>query len=91
MMVKQNRFLQRAAEVKRMLKNRIRDFEEDHGSSHRVKQLLKITKEIIQMENALSPGDYVPGYPRMIVDSWDFSSELGEELLGLYQDYKELT
>jgi len=53
-------------------------------------QLECIYKEIKRMKTVLNPEVFSPSYPRIIVDSWDFKSTLGNDLLILFEKYKEL-
>lgn len=60
------------------------------SSSHAPMQLEKIKGEIKNMKSAMSPNNYQPSFPRMIVDSWDHNDQLGILLLGMSQEYKKL-
>lgn len=53
-------------------------------------QINLIRNELAKMEEALDPKVFLPVYPRLIVDSWDFSSPLGLDLLYLAQLYRNL-
>ncbi len=43
-----------------------------------------------EIETMLKTPNFVPSYPRIIVDMWDFNSKLGERLLNLYDMYKKV-
>jgi hypothetical protein len=53
-------------------------------------QLQQIKEELKIMKETLNPRIYIPGYPRIIVDSWDLNSELGLMLLEVVNKYKKL-
>ncbi len=53
-------------------------------------QLARIKNEVIQMKKVLSSDVFMPTYSRMIVDQWDHSFKLGEELLEIFDLYLEL-
>lgn len=53
-------------------------------------QLERIHQEIEKMKLILDPKMFYPSYPLFIVDSWDFKSVLGNDLLYLAEKYKEL-
>ncbi|MBQ6820172.1 MAG: hypothetical protein IJO26_02615 [Clostridium sp.] len=53
-------------------------------------QLQRIKDELIIMKDKLNPQKYIPGYSRIIVDSWDLDSKLGLRLLEVVNKYKKL-
>lgn len=53
-------------------------------------QLEKIKWELECMRQKLSHILFTPTYPRMIVDSWDYTNKLGNELLDVYETYLKL-
>ena len=60
-------------------------------NSRDAQQLRLVQKELSQMELALDPKVFLPVYPRMIVDGWDFSDPLGEALTDVWELYKGLS
>lgn len=61
------------------------------GKDGTLSQLEIIRSEIEKMMSVMNPEAFVPYYPRVIVDSWDFNSKLGEKLIGLVHEYKKLS
>lgn len=59
-------------------------------SSRDAQQLRWVQRELSQMERALDPNAFLPVYPRMIVDEWDFSDPLGEALTDVWELYRRL-
>lgn len=55
-----------------------------------IAQLEHICKEIEKMKITLNSKIFLPSYPVIIVDSWDFKSTLGNDLLYLAEKYKKL-
>lgn len=55
-------------------------------SKKSVIQLQSILKELCSMERV---NGLVISYPRVIIDSWDYSDSLGLELLELEEQYKK--
>lgn len=53
-----------------------------------IRQLEKIRQELLIMKTKSSQ-EFNPSFPRMIVDSWDFSNTLGAELLELNELYNK--
>lgn len=76
-----------AENVKNKLESEINAHKSGKGRDGTINQLENIYKEIELMVESLN---YIPSYPRVIVDTWDYSSELGKQLLDLYEIYKKL-
>ena len=53
-------------------------------------QLEHIRQEVEKLKTVLNPKEFSPSYPVIIVDSWDFKSALGNDLLNLHEKYKKL-
>lgn len=81
------RFKKEAENVKIKLESEIIAHKSGKGRDGTINQLENIYKEIELMVESLN---YIPSYPRVIVDTWDYSSELGKQLLDLYDIYKTL-
>ena len=60
----------------------------DNLSSER--QLGKIKLEINKMIEVKSSREFTPSFPRIIVDTWDFNTGLGTELLSFFELYKKV-
>ena len=60
------------------------------ASSRDAQQLRLVQSELSRMELALDPKAFLPVYPRMIADGWDFSDPLGEELMDIWELYRQL-
>lgn len=60
------------------------------GTNGTISQLENIRSEIEKMMSIMNAEVFAPYYPKVIVDSWDFKSKLGEKLLGLAQEYQKL-
>ncbi len=62
-----------------------------NGLKERSNQQLKtIIFDLNKMNDIRNSNQFVPSYPRFIVDSWDFSDSLGIELLKFYELYKKI-
>ncbi len=57
------------------------------GKDGTIPQLKKKYKDI---ELMIESKGHLPSYPIIIADFWDFNSELGKQLLDLYEMYKKL-
>ncbi|MPM65191.1 hypothetical protein SDC9_112083 [bioreactor metagenome] len=53
-------------------------------------QLKSIISDLNKMNAIRDSNQFLPRYPRFIVDSWDFSDLLGIELLKFYELYKKI-
>lgn len=63
----------------------------EKGVSKRSSQQLKtIVHDMNKMNEIRGAKQYVPSFPRFIVDSWDFNDSLGLELLKLFELYKRM-
>ena len=47
-------------------------------------------KNMVQLQTILAEKNVILSYPRIIVDSWDYSDELGVELLELAELYRKI-
>lgn len=56
-------------------------------SEKSISQLQAILKELDSMERAKG---LIISYPRIIIDSWDYSDSLGLELVELAEQYKKI-
>lgn len=68
----------------------IQEHQNGQVSFSNVKQLEKILHELATMKEVKSSKDFSPAFPRIIVDSWDYSNELGIYLLELFEIYKKV-
>lgn len=59
-------------------------------SKKSTQQLLTIMSEIQRMIEVRNVKAFLPSYPRLIIDSWDFTDPLGLELINLFEMYKKL-
>lgn len=57
-------------------------------SEKSIPQLQTILKELNSMERAKG---LIISYPRIIIDSWDYSDSLGLELVELAEQYKKIS
>lgn len=80
-------FIKEAEKVKIMIEREIKALKLGQGKDGTISQLENFYKDIQLM---IESKDYIPSYPRAIADSWDFNSELGKQLLDLYEVYKKL-
>ncbi len=63
----------------------------NNGLKERSNQQLKtIIIDLNKMNDIRDSNQFLPSYPRFIVDSWDFSDSLGIELLKFYEIYKKI-
>ncbi|MDD2401768.1 MAG: hypothetical protein PHD60_06135 [Clostridia bacterium] len=61
------------------------------GTEGTEKQLEIIKREIGKMKFILNSREFNPSYPRIIVDSWDYNSELANKLLDIAEKYRKVT
>lgn len=61
------------------------------GSVGTETQLIKILAQVKRMKEIMDCKIFVPSYPRIIVDSWDYNSPLTIELLALVTKYEKVT
>ncbi|BDG32649.1 hypothetical protein [Parageobacillus thermoglucosidasius] len=83
-------FLEMAEKIKIEVIKEITAHNNGKGKDGNITQLRKILDEVKKMSTILCPNNYTPSYPRIIVDSWDYNSKLGELLLDFYELYKKL-
>ncbi|NBJ71605.1 MULTISPECIES: hypothetical protein [Bacillota] len=81
-------FIKEAEKMKEKLEHEINAHKLGQGKDGTISQLENFHKDI---ELMIESKRHIPSYPRAIADSWDFNSELGKQLLNLYEDYKKLT
>ncbi|WP_146553483.1 hypothetical protein [Rummeliibacillus sp. SL167] len=79
-------FINEAEKVKMELECEMKAHELGQGKDGTISQLKNFYKDIELMIESKS---HIPSYPRAITDSWDFNSELGKQLLDLYEIYKK--
>lgn len=77
-------------EIKMKIQQEISE-ERKEGSKKSKQQLLTIMDEITKMSEIRNDKEFLPGYPRFIIDSWDFTDPLGIELINLFDIYKKLS
>ncbi|GAA0306182.1 hypothetical protein GGQ92_002892 [Gracilibacillus halotolerans] len=80
-------FINEAEKAKIKLECEIKAHELGQGKDGTINQLENFYKDIELMIESKS---HIPSYPRIITDTWDFNSELGIQLLDLYELYKKL-
>jgi len=80
-------FIKEAEKLKTRLECEIKAHKLGQGKDGTISQLENFYKDIELMIESKS---HFPSYPRAIADSWDFNSELGKQLLDLYEEYKKL-
>lgn len=62
----------------------------ESGHNGTIKQLKHIIIEIEKMKTTMNPKKFTPYFSKVIIDSWDFNSELGSKLLDLVEKYDKL-
>lgn len=80
-------FIKEAEKVKLKLECEIKAHQLGQGKDGTISQLESFYQDIELMIRSKS---HIPSYPGAIADSWDFNSELGKQLLDLYDEYKKL-
>jgi hypothetical protein len=79
-------FIRKLESVKILLQKEISESEQ--GLYVKSMQQLKIIyTELEQMKNRKN---YVPIFPKIIIDSWDYNDSLGQELMELLTLYRKL-
>jgi hypothetical protein len=81
-------FIKEAEKVKTKLECEIKSHKLGQGKYGTISQLENFYKDI---ELMIERKSHIPSYPRAIAESWNFNSELGKQLLDLYEKYKKLT
>ncbi|MEH7235652.1 hypothetical protein [Bacillus sp. JJ1562] len=71
-------FIKEAEKVKMQLEFEINSHKLGQGKAGTISQLENFYKDIVLMIESKS---HIPSYPRTIVDTWAFNSELGKQLL----------
>lgn len=80
-------FIKEAEIVKIKLECEIKAHKLGQGKEGTISQLENFYKDIELMVESKS---HIPSYPRVITDTWNFNSELGIQLLDLYELYKKI-
>ncbi len=60
------------------------------GINGTIGQLEQICIELEKMKLVMKVNTFIPNYPRTIVDSWDFNSKLGLQLLEIADEYNKV-
>lgn len=87
---KKENFCEKIDRVIKLLDEEIIEHKKGKGRISSIVQLEKINKELQLMRHTLSSRNFRPTYPRIIVDSWDYTNTLGIVLLEIYDDYLKL-
>lgn len=88
--IKASLFLQKSNKVLLEIDTEINAHRNGAGSISTIAQLETIKKQVNCMIRNLSSNKFMPSYQRMIIDSWDYSNNLGIQLLALYEEYLKL-
>lgn len=54
------------------------------------KNILQLQTILNELQNSDKKKDMTLSYPRIIIDSWDYSDQLGNELIELAELYKKI-
>ena len=54
------------------------------------KNIVQLQTILIELQASSRQRNVTLSYPRIIIDSWDYSDQLGMELLGLAELYKKI-
>ena len=54
------------------------------------KNMVQLQTILIELQASSRQRNVTLSYPRIIIDSWDYSDQLGMELLGLAELYKKI-
>ncbi len=54
------------------------------------KNMVQLQTILTELQKSNMQKNVILSYPRIIVDSWDYSDQLGMELLGLAELYKKI-
>ena len=84
------KFLELATKVKYEVQKEIDVHKNGKDKEGNINQLKRIMDEVEIMTTTLSPKKYTPTYPRMIIDSWDFNSNLAILLLDFHERFCKL-
>ena len=52
--------------------------------------MVQLQTILTELQKSNTQKNIILSYPRIIVDSWDYSDQLGMELLGLAELYKKI-
>ena len=68
-----------------------KEFEIEKEKERQTKKKILTTQTILtELQKSNTQKNIILSYPQIIVDSWDYSDQLGMELLGLAELYKKI-
>ena len=82
----EEQFIKRNGELQQKVKEEIEKVKE--GQSER--NMVQLQTILTELQKSNTQKNIILSYPRIIVDSWDYSDQLGMELLGLAELYKKI-
>lgn len=88
--LKEKKIIEKIDNAAQIIINEIELQNENKGTISNMFQLEKILNELNQMKLSLSKKFFLPTFSRMIIDSWDYSTPLGNILLEIYEEYMNL-
>lgn len=83
-------FEKEAKKIMSKIDERINKYKDNQDNNGFEIQLCEIKKEVLKMLKYLSKDKFLPSYPHFIIDSWDYTDSLGNELMDLYEKYVKL-
>ena len=87
---RQQKVLNLIVDVVKDINKEIQAHNNGTGTNGTISQLENMLNELNKMKLIMNPNTFIPYYPRTIVDSWDFNSELAKKLLDIADEYSKL-
>ena len=81
---------QKIREKNRQLQEKIKLEIEKVKAGQSKKSIVQLQAILTELQKSSMQKDVVLSYPRMIIDSWDYSDQLGVELVELAELYKKI-
>lgn len=87
-MTNNEKFQNQYNEILEKVKNEILKVE--RGESNKsIKQLMTIITDLEHMNDVRNVKLFMPSFPRIVIDSWDYTDTLGIELINIVELYKK--
>lgn len=84
------RYKELGEDIMKKLEYEIEAHKKGNGKVGTVAQLQKIMYEVEKMMCENSSKNFIPTFPRIIIDSWDYDNKLGLDLLKFNELYSKI-
>lgn len=82
----EEKFIKRNSELQQKIELEIEKVKEGQSK----KNMVQLQTILIELQTSSRKKNVILSYPRLIIDSWDYSDRLGVELVELAELYKKL-